>query len=258
LFLALDVGNTNITGGLFRDGELIHTWRIMSDRSKTADQYGLHLVHLLREAGVPPHAVQAAAMASVVPPLNPVLDAACRRYLGCRLVPVGPLSRTLPKIHYDDPSALGADRIVNAVAAYRKFGGPVIVIDFGTATKLECVSAEGEYLGGVIAPGIGISTEALTRSAARLQRVEPTRPKGIVGKNVVQSIQAGIVYGFAGQADGLVRRVMAEIGANGARPTVVATGGMAHLVVEECRLIDRVEPHLTLEGIRIVYEQTEG
>lgn len=194
-------------------------------------------------------------MASVVPPLNGVLDSSCRRYLGCPLVSVGPGSKTLPRISYDDPRALGADRLVNAVAAYRKYGGPVIVIDFGTATKLECVSAEGEYLGGVIAPGIAISTEALTRSTARLQRVELARPHAVIGKNVVQSIQSGIIFGFAGQADGLIRRLVAEIAPDGTRPTVVATGGMVQLVVGECRMIDHVEPNLTLEGIRLVYQQ---
>lgn len=258
MLLALDVGNTNLTFGLYRDADLVATWRITSDRTKTADEYGLQIVHLLRQHGLGPSDVTDAAMASVVPPLNGVLTAACQRYVGCELVAVGAWSKTLPRILYDDPRALGADRLVNAVAAYHKYGGPVIVVDFGTATKLECVSTAGDYLGGVIAPGISISTEALTRHAARLQRVEMVRPRTVIGKNVVHSMQSGIVFGFAGQADGLVRRLMNEIAPEGARPTVVATGGLASVVAAECQTIHHVEPNLTLEGIRIVYQQNRS
>lgn len=258
MLLALDVGNTNISMGLYKGPEMLANWRMTSDRHKTADEYGLQLLQLLRRNGLGPSDITDAAMASVVPPLNSVLDTACHRYLGLRLTAVGPWCRTLRAVHYDDPKALGADRIVNAVAAFAKYGGPVIVVDFGTATKLECVSAAGEYLGGVIAPGVGISTEALTRNAARLQRVEITRPKGVIGKNVVQSMQAGIVYGFSGQADGLVRRLAAEIAPDGVKPTVVATGGLTTVVVAESKTINHVEPFLTLDGVRLVYEQNKA
>jgi type III pantothenate kinase len=165
---------------------------------------------------------------------------------------------TFTAIHYDG-GALGTDRLVNAVAAWEMYGRPrgcpVIVVDFGTATKLECVSANGEYLGGCIAPGIGISTEALARSASRLQRIELIRPKQVLGKNTVASLQSGIIFGFAGQADGLIKRLSREVAPEGPAPVVIATGGLAHLVVGESRTIQHVEPHLTLEGVRRVFER---
>jgi len=196
-------------------------------------------------------------MASVVPPLNAALVRACEKYLSVQLVELNNSFQTLPAVYYDNVSALGADRLVNAVAAWEMYGRPrqrpVIVVDFGTATKLECVSAAGEYLGGCIAPGIGISTEALTQAASRLQRVEIVKPKQVLGRNIVASLQSGIVYGFAGQADGLIKRLTAEIAPDGPAPVVIATGGLAHLVAGESRTIQIVEPHLTLEGVRRVY-----
>lgn len=259
MLLALDVGNTNITLGLFLDDELVATWRVSSERGKTADEYGLEMVHLLRREGYAASHISEAAMASVVPPLNEALALACGKYLGRELVEVTAAFKTLPALYYDDVTTLGADRLVNAMAAWELYGEPrqrsVIVVDFGTATKLECVSARGEYLGGCIAPGIGISTDALTRSAARLQRIELTRPRHVIGKNIVGSLQSGIIYGFAGQADGLVKRLSREISPDGDSPVVIATGGLAHLVASESRSIDFVEPHLTLEGIRRVYEK---
>lgn len=257
MLLAIDVGNTNVTLGLYLDEELVATWRVATDRSKTADEYGLEMVHLLKQEGYTPHDVSAAAMASVVPPLNAALAAACQKYLSVTLFELHSLCKSLPANYYDNPAALGTDRLVNAVAAWEVYGQPnsqpVIVVDFGTATKLECVSAAGEYLGGCIAPGIGISTEALARSAARLQRIELTKPRQVLGKNIVASLQSGIIYGFAGQADGLVRRLSREIAPDGPEPVVVATGGLAHLVAVESRTIQKVDPHLTLEGVRRVY-----
>jgi type III pantothenate kinase len=257
MFLAFDVGNTNLTLGLYREEELVATWRMASDRGRTADEYGLELVQLLEQKGYRPGDVTEAAMASVVPPLNARLVEACRKYLGVHLLELTSLSKALPVVHYDNVAALGTDRLVNAVAAWELYGEPhhrpVIVVDFGTATKLECVSAAGEYLGGCIAPGISISTEALARSTARLQRVELTRPRQVLGRNIVASLQSGIIYGFAGQADGLVKRLTREIAPDGPQPAVVATGGLAHLVAAESRTIQHVEPYLTLEGIRRVY-----
>lgn len=259
MLLVLDVGNTNITLGLYLEDELVATWRVSSERGRTADEYGLEFVHLLKREGYSPQDIPEAAMASVVPPLNGALESACRKYLGVPLVQVSSTSKTLPAVYYDNVSALGADRLVNAVAAWEMYGQPrqrpVIVVDFGTATKLECVSVAGEYLGGCIAPGIGISTDALARSAARLQRVELVRPRQVLGKNIVASLQSGIIFGFAGQADTLVRRLSAEIAPEGPPPVVVATGGLAHLVAGESRTIEHVEPHLTLEGVRRVYEK---
>ena len=259
MLLVLDVGNTNITMGLFLDSELITTWRMACNRSRTWDEYGLEFTNLLKRDGHSPYDITHAAMASVVPPINAVLARAAERYLNVSLVELTSDLKTLPAIFYDNPSSLGADRLVNAVAAWEVYGAPrqqpVIVVDFGTATKLECVSVAGEYLGGCIAPGIGISTEALTRRAARLQRVELQRPRTVIGKNIVASLQSGIIFGFAGQADGLVRRLAAEIAPEGPEPVVVATGGLAHLVAAESRTIHLVDPHLTLEGIRRVYEK---
>lgn len=259
MLLAFDVGNTNVTLGLYLDEELVATWRVSSDRGRTSDEYGLEIVHLLRREGYSAGDITEAAMASVVPPLNGPLEIACLKYLGISLVQVTSAAKTLPAVYYDNVSALGADRLVNAVAAWEMYGlprqHPVIVVDFGTATKLECVSAAGEYLGGCIAPGIGISTDALARSAARLQRIELVRPRQVLGKNIVASLQSGIIYGFAGQADTLVRRLSAEIAPEGPSPIVIATGGLAHLVVGESRTIQHVEPHLTLEGVRRVYEK---
>lgn len=259
MLLAFDVGNTNVTLGLFLDDELVATWRMASERGRMADEYGLEMVHLLRREGYSPRDVSEAAMASVVPPLNAALADACQRYLGAHLVELNSGCQSLPAVYYDNVGALGTDRLVNALAAWEMYGAPrerpVIVVDFGTATKLECVSVAGEYLGGCIAPGIGISTEALARSAARLQRIELVRPKQVLGKNIVASLQSGIIYGFAGQADGLVGRLAKEIAPDGPEPVVVATGGLAHLVAAESRRINLIEPYLTLEGIRRMYEK---
>lgn len=259
MLLCLDVGNTNVTLGLYLDEELVATWRTASVRGQTADEYGLEFVQLLRREGFSPHDVTEAAMASVVPPLNAILAQACQKYLGITLVELNSGFRSLPAIFYENPTALGTDRLVNAVAGWELYGRPrqrpVIVVDFGTATKLECVSVHGEYLGGVIAPGIGISAEALARNAARLQRIELVRPRQVLGKNIVASLQSGIIFGTAGQADGLVRRLAREIAPDGQEPIVIATGGLAHLVAAESRTIQVVEPHLTLDGIRRVYEQ---
>jgi type III pantothenate kinase len=259
MLLAIDVGNTNLTLGLYLESELVATWRVATDRSRTADEFGLKLVQLLTREGYTPKDVTAAAMASVVPPLNARLVQGCQNYLGVQLVELNSLCKSLPAVYYDNVAALGTDRLVNAVAAWEIYGQPanrpVIVVDFGTATKLECVSAAGEYLGGCIAPGINISTEALARSAARLQRIELARPKQVLGKNIVASLQSGIIYGFAGQADGLIRRLSREIAPDGPAPVAVATGGLASLVAPESRTIEHVEPYLTLDGVRRVYEK---
>lgn len=259
MLLAIDVGNTNLTLGLYLESELVATWRMATDRGRTADEYGLEIIHLLKREGFKADDLTEAAMASVVPPLNARLVQACRTYLDVSLVELNSLCKALPAVYYDNVAALGTDRLVNAVAAWEIYGEPanrpVIVVDFGTATKLECVSAAGEYLGGCIAPGINISTEALARSAARLQRVELTRPRQVLGKNIVASLQSGIIFGFAGQADGLIRRLTQEIAPTGPAPVVVATGGLAHLVAAESRTIQHVEPYLTLDGVRRMYEK---
>lgn len=259
MFLALDVGNTNITIGLYQGSELLTTWRVASNRARTWDEFGMEFIHLLRRAGYSAEGITSAAMASVVPPMNSILARAVHRYLGVDLVELTSTMKTLPAVYYENVSALGTDRLVNAVAVWEGYGEPqhrpAIVVDFGTATKLECVSLSGEYLGGCIAPGIGISVEALTRKAARLQRVELQKPRTVIGKNIVASLQSGIIYGFTGQADGLVRRLAEEIAPQGPQPVVVATGGLAHMVATESRTIELVDRNLTLDGIRRVYQR---
>ncbi|MFS8639973.1 MAG: type III pantothenate kinase [Symbiobacteriaceae bacterium] len=259
MLLALDVGNTNISAGLFLEDELISMWRMASNREETWDEYGLRLVQMLERDGHTPADITCAAMASVVPPLSPVISRAVQQYLKVEVKELTSDLCSLPAIRYDNPSALGTDRLVNALAGWeiygRPQGRPVIVVDFGTATKLECVSAEGEYVGGVIAPGIRTAAEALTRRTALLQRVEIQKPKAVIGRNVAASLQSGIIFGFAGLADGLVRRLTREIAPDGPDPVVVATGGLASMVAVESQTIQMVDPHLTLQGIRLMYER---
>nr|PZN43443.1 MAG: type III pantothenate kinase [Bacillota bacterium] len=265
MLLALDVGNTNVTVGLFRGAALVRTFRMATRRHATADEYGVALLRLLRTAG-PGEPVEGVALASVVPPLTGVMAEVCRRYLGAEPLVVGSHLRTLPGNLYDDPQALGADRLANAVAAWTLYGrreappsgwppapaaGPVVAVDFGTATKLEVVSAEGVYLGGAIAPGIGISIQALRQAAARLPQFSLRRPDRVLGRDNAAALRSGFVYGFAGQVDGLVERIREELGAE---PVVVTTGGLAHLVVGESRSIQHHDPGLTLAGIRLIWE----
>ncbi len=257
MLLVLDVGNTNITLGLFTEGSLKHQFRIATRAQKTEDEYGLLLKDLFKENGVSLSQIKDVVICSVVPPLWTTLEATFRKYFGFDPLVIRPETSTGLKIKYDNPNELGTDRAVDAVAAYTLYGGPIIVIDMGTATTFGAVSAEGEFLGGAIAPGIGISTEALFQRAARLPRIDLAKPKGgVIGKNTTASMQAGIIFGYAGGVDTLVDRIRAEIGHPEAR--VVATGGHAPLIARESRTIDIVNPHLTLEGLRIVYERHRG
>lgn len=269
MLLVLDVGNTNVTVGLFRGTELVRTFRMATRRHHTADEYAMTLIHLLRQAGAEER-LEGVAMASVVPPLTGVLSDACQRYLGANPLVVSSRLRALPGNRYEDPLALGADRLANAVAAWALYGRsepagadwppppgnqPVVAVDFGTATKLEVVSPAGEYLGGVIAPGIGISIQALQRVAARLPRFGLSRPSRVLGRDNTAALQSGFTYGFAGQVDGILDRMAEELGE---QPVVVATGGLAHLVCCESRYIQQHDPGLTLSGIRLLWEWNRG
>lgn len=252
MILVFDVGNTNTVLGVFDNRTLVENWRISTDKHRTADEYGMLLKNLFLSSGLVISSVQALVISSVVPPLNYTLEQMGKKYFNLDPVFVGPGVKTGMAIKYENPREVGADRIVNAVAGYEQYGGPLIIVDFGTATTFCAISARGEYLGGAIAPGIGISTEALFARAAKLPRVEVVRPSTVIGKNTVSSMQSGILYGFAGQVDGIVRLMKREMEGE---PLVLATGGLAELIAGESITISRVDQFLTLNGLRIVYER---
>ncbi len=255
MLLAVDIGNTHIVTGLFEKGRILHNWRIASHSSKTEDEYGVVFQLMLQHAGVTKDRITGGIIASVVPPLTPILEKAMRMYLKIKPLIAGPGIKTGVDIKYENPKEVGPDRIANAVAAFRKYGGPVIVVDFGTATTFDAISSVGEYTGGAIAPGIMTATDALFSKAARLPRIELVRPPQAIGRTTVQSMQSGIIFGFAGQTDALVKRIALELGGS---PQVVATGGQARLVAAESDTITIVNPTLTLEGLNMIYEMNKG
>lgn len=252
MLLAIDVGNTNIVYGLFDGTKLVRQFRVESSRNRTADEYAVTVRQLLEMHGVTSKDVDAAIVASVVPSLTePMLDLVRRAFDREALV-VGPGIRTGMSILYENPREVGADRIVNAVAAFERFGAGCIVVDFGTATTFDCVSPKGEYLGGVICPGVQISADALFARAAKLPRVEIAKPPKVVGRNTPHSMQSGIVYGYVSLVDGLVDRLVEELGFP---CSVVATGGLARVIAPLSRTIQEVDDELTLVGLRILYER---
>ncbi|HHT62996.1 MAG: type III pantothenate kinase [Bacillota bacterium] len=250
MLLAIDAGNTNIVLGIYNGSSLISQWRVSTDRQKTADEYGILLKNLFDFQGHKFSDITAIAIASVVPPLMTSLEKMSRNYFGLAPLIVGPGVKTGMPIKFDNPKEIGADRIVNAVGAYELYGGPLIVVDFGTATTFDVVTKQGEYIGGAIAPGIGVSTEALFARAAKLPRVELIKPPSVISKNTVNGLQAGIIFGFTGQVDGIVKRIKNELNEE---PFVVATGGLAELISQESETIQKVNSWLTLEGLRIIY-----
>jgi type III pantothenate kinase len=251
MLLAIDLGNTNLTFGLFKGEELVHDWRLATRRDSMPDELGIAMLQLMRQEGFDPTAVDAVVVASVVPPLNSSLVEAIQRYFGREPVMVGPGIKTGLKIHYRDPKEVGADRIVAAMAAFKKYGGPLIIIDFGTGTTYDVVSAEGDYLGGAIAPGMGISVDALYERAARLQRVELKAPPNVIGRTTAESMQAGIIFGFTAQVEGLVARIRKELGQDA---RVIATGGFSGLIAAQTTVIEVVDDRLMLEGLRLIYD----
>ncbi|HZZ83641.1 MAG TPA: type III pantothenate kinase [Anaeromyxobacteraceae bacterium] len=252
MLLAIDVGNTNTVLGAFEGTALARHWRVETHHGRTSDEYGILLKQLFAHAGIDSGRVDAIAVSSVVPPLAFTLERVARDYFGVAPLFVGPGVKTGMPILYDNPREVGADRIVNAVAAFERWRTGLIVVDFGTATTFDAVSPRGEYLGGAICPGISISMEALFRHASKLPRVEFVRPPTVVGKNTVASMQSGLVYGYVGLVDGMCERMGAELGF---APRVVATGGLAGLVAGVSRAVGDVDEHLTLDGLRIIHER---
>ena len=252
LLLTIDLGNTNTVLGVFEGAELRAHWRLATRREQTADEYGILVRNLFMSSGLVPTAIEGVALASVVPPLTPVLVALSKQYLDLEPLVVEPGVRTGMPILYEPPSDVGADRIVNGVAAFAAYGGPVIVVDFGTATTLDVVTRKGEYLGGVICPGVGISADALFQRAARLPRVDLRSPGKVIGRSTVGSIQSGLYFGYSSMVEGIIKRIRTELG-EAAR--VVATGGLAETLAGEIPSIEAVDPVLTLTGLRLIWER---
>jgi type III pantothenate kinase len=256
MLLALDVGNTEITIGVFDADKLVQHWRAATVAERTADEHALLISGFLAQESMNLRTtVSGVVISSVVPRLTQATREMVRRYCGFEPLMLEPGVRTGLSILTDNPREVGADRVANAVAAYALHGGPAVVVDFGTATTFDAVSASGEMLGVAIAPGIQISTNALVSETAQLRRVELVAPRSVIGKNTAESLQAGIVYGFAGQVDAIVRRMIGELGG---RATVIATGGLAGILLGVCETIQRHEPWLTLHGLRIIFDRNMG
>ena len=251
MLIALDIGNTNVTIGIFEGEEIHATWRLATDNERLTDEYAVMVLGLLRNADIALDAITEGVMASVVPDLAPIFEQLCRRYFHLEPLIVTTGTRTGVRILYDNPRDVGADRIVDVVAAMELYGPPpLIIVDFGTATVFDAVTAEGDYLGGALAPGIGIASEALFERAAKLYRVELERPKSAIGKNTVAAIQSGTLFGYVGLIEGMVARFKKELGGSA---RVIATGGWAERLARETNVFDAVDQNLTLTGLRLIH-----
>lgn len=250
MLLTIDIGNTNITFGLYQEQTLLSSWRVRTIHEKMPDEYGVLLTQLFHHQGQRVEQISGVAIASVVPPLTPVFQQVCQNYMGQTPLVVDAGVRTGVRIRYDNPREVGADRVVDAAAVCVLYSVPACIVDFGTATTFDAISAEGDYMGGAIAPGIGIAAQALFERTAKLPRVELTRPPAVIGRNTPQSIQSGLLFGYVGLVEGMVARFKAELGD---KTCVVATGGLAEIIARETEVIDIVDPWLTLHGLRIIY-----
>ena len=257
MLLVIDVGNTNIVFGVYKDQDLLYDWRIATDKDRTSDEYGLLFEQIFKYHGLCPKDVENVIISSVVPTLMHTLPAMSIKYFNIDPIVVGPGVKTGMNIKYDNPREVGADRIVNAVAAYEKYGGPLIIVDFGTAITFCAISKEGDYLGGIITPGIKISSEALFLRTAKLPKVEISKPEKVIAKNTINSIQSGLVYGYIGMVDYIIERMIEEMKDNGKVETVIATGGFSSLIASESKYINKIDKMLTLEGLRIIYERNK-
>jgi type III pantothenate kinase len=256
MLLVIDIGNTNTVFGVFAGERLQGSWRVQTIPTRTQDELGVLVQTLTSTRGLDLAAIDAAIVSSVVPAAVYPMQRMCRQYCDIEPLVVGPGMRTGVPILYDNPKEVGADRIVNAVAAYERVGDACIVVDFGTATTFDCIRADGSYIGGIIAPGFQVSAEALFKSTSKLPRVEPARPKRVVGRNTVHSIQSGLYYGYVDMVDGLCRRAREEMSSTDAR--VLATGGLANLIARGSLTIDDVVEDLTLIGLRLLHERNQG
>ena len=253
--MVMDIGNTNIKTGLFVDGKLKNSWRLQTNHLRTADEYGTMMESFFNHLGISTDAVDGIIMSSVIPSMNYTMEHMCELYFHRRTAMVVNSEMNLGiKIKYDLPSQLGSDRICNSVEAYHRYGGPCVVVDFGTATNFAVISKEGDFLGGLICPGIMVSADALVERAAMLHKVEYVMPEKVIGTNTKEGIQSGVIRGYVGQVDYILQQIEKELGA---KPTVVATGGMSGMIASETRRIDIVNPTLTLEGLARIYEMNK-
>ena len=255
MLFCIDIGNTNIVLGVAKQEKILQHWRVRTEKDVTADELGIFINNLFRSSDIEMSDITDIIISCVVPPLLNTMDELANRYFNVRPMVVGPGLKTGMSIKYDNPKEVGADRIVNAVAAYEKYRTGLVIVDFGTATTFDCVSAEGAYIGGAIAPGVTISSEALFQKASKLPRVEIfAKPKNIITKDTISGMNAGIIYGYAGLVDGIVKRMKREMGE---KSTVIATGGLAPLISEESETIEHVEEFLTLEGLILLFKRNK-
>lgn len=255
MFLAIDIGNTNITLGVYEGDVLGPRWRLATGLERMPDECGAMMLKLLRRSGISSENIRTIAMASVVPSLTGIFAQACRQYLACEPMIVDSSIATGVRVRYDDPGQVGADRIVDAAAAYKLYGGPACIVDFGTATTFDAISSEGDYLGGAIAPGIRIAADALFQHAAKLPKMDFNFPPAAIGRNTVHSLQSGLLFGYIGLVEGMVARFRLELGPE---TKVIATGGLAEIIAKETDIISILAPWLTLDGLKLIYNLNQA